>query len=238
MDADFGAALAAAGRGGAGSSGRSSSSSGGDGEGDGNRSSSSSGGGSASGGGGPRGGGLVVPRRARARLFVDTAYGAAALGAAEALVSRLGRGAPAAGPQKRRPEGQVVELVVAYLTSYEHMGRARLSCFGGCGCEPLEIDAHHRERTSVSSTAVLPLWQAGGTGGGGLARCGLRVEVLRGSSSGESKFKVIQVVTRAREVAPEVAAAAAAEAGAGQDAPGGAVAGGGGRRGASRRRAV
>jgi hypothetical protein len=104
-----------------------------------------------------------------------------------------------------------VELVVAYLTSYEHMGRAWLSCAAGCSCAPQEVDGHHHERTSVSAIAVLPLAPAppaapstlaggrAGSGAAGMGRCVLRVEVLPESSSGEFKFKVIQVVARAKE---------------------------------------
>ncbi|GBF96630.1 hypothetical protein Rsub_09376 [Raphidocelis subcapitata] len=254
VDADFGAALAADGKGGGGGVGNSSSGVGSSSSGAG---SSSSVGGGESGGGGrgrsrQRGGGgsgeFVVPSRARARLFVETAYGAAALGAAEALASRLGGPGPAAAPGRagtsaprgRQPEGQILEMVVAFLTSYEHMGRARLSCSRGCGCEPRVVDAHHAERTSVSESAVLRLWPAPDGGGGGLRRCGLRVEVLGGTSSGEHKFKVIQVVTRARELAPpsaaggtDAAASLAAAAAAGGGASG---SGGGGHAGASRRR--
>jgi hypothetical protein len=98
------------------------------------------------------------------------------------------------------------------------MGRARLSCAGGCACAPAEVDAHHKERTSVAATAVLPVWPAPGgdassnslessssSGGGAAAaaeqlrRCVVRVEVLRGTSSGEHKFKLLQVVTRAKD---------------------------------------
>jgi len=165
------------------------------------------------------------------RLFWDASFGGV-LGAAHAMLKQAAAGAVAAAAtaagglvigdaqpdnqqqeirqqqQQQEEEGQVVELVVAYLTSYEHMGRARFSCASGCTCAPSEADAHHADRTSVSATAVLPVRSViaddddggGGGGAGGLARCVLRVEVLEGTSSGEHKFKVIQVVSRAKEV--------------------------------------
>jgi hypothetical protein len=179
------------------------------------------------------GGDSLAPglRRAHSHVFVDTTFGAA-LGLADDVVERLasaaaagaGTGAPAPGgvlpevpgggsPGSSLGGGQVVELVVAYLTSYEHMGRARLSCVRGCACEAREVDAHHSERTSVSAVAVLPLapaaagagaaaaeGQYGSIGGGGMGRCVLRIEVLPETSSGEFKFKAIQVVARAKEV--------------------------------------
>lgn len=187
--------------------------------------------------------------RARTKMFWDSSFGSA-LGMAQALAGRLVAGAmgsDAADAADARlaamqKAGQVVEVVVAYLTSYEHMGRVRLSCVSGCGCKPQEVDAHHKQHTSVSATTVLPVWprddhtngsesmfgegsgtvggiggsnsgsssiggsSSGSTGGSngvsgsGLSRCVLRVEVLPGTGSGEHKFKVIQVVSRAKQV--------------------------------------
>ena len=33
-------------------------------------------------------------------------------------------------------------VILGHLISYEHMGKARLDCRGGCSCSPQEIDAH------------------------------------------------------------------------------------------------
>jgi hypothetical protein len=55
------------------------------------------------------------------------------------------------GP-RRRPAQVLVEL--AYLKSYEHMGKVRLVCEAGCTCQPLELDAHHQDRTSLTHLQV------------------------------------------------------------------------------------
>jgi hypothetical protein len=176
----------------------------------------------------------ALPARARGRLRLDESPFGHAAGLVGALVGRLaggavggggGGGAGGGGSGDAQDDGggaggagDVVEVVVAYLTSYEHMGRARLSCASGCACEAREVEAHRSKRVSVSETAVLRVRPAAGGRGGGaaaLARCVVRAEVLPGTSSGEHKFKVIQVVTRAK------AGAGVAEEGAGGGAAGG-----------------
>lgn len=84
-----------------------------------------------------------------------------------------------------------MSIVVSYLRSYEHMGRAQLSCVAGCSCNASVIDAHHSDRSSVvqlHEVAVTPH-----------KRCVVRLAVLSETSSldGEHKFKLIQIVARA-----------------------------------------
>ena len=57
-----------------------------------------------------------------------------------------------------------VELVVTFLSSYEHMGQAEVSCVSGCLCsetifEGHLMDAHH----SVPSLHTVPLTWPGGS---------------------------------------------------------------------------
>ena len=79
-------------------------------------------------------------------------------------------------------------LKLRYMTSYEAMGIARVSCVGGCVCDAEDIDAHrgasHSQR-SVSvweSREVRLRLQA--------AHCTLRLRVLPRTSSGGHKFKL------------------------------------------------
>ena len=47
-------------------------------------------------------------------------------------------------------------LWIAYLSSYQHMGRALAVCSGGCACGPIEIDAHAPQH-GQSATSAVPL---------------------------------------------------------------------------------
>lgn len=92
---------------------------------------------------------------------------------------------------------------IGFLRSYAHMGQARLECVHDCACEALIIDAHHEARISpldlrYFSVTTRPGPEAAASGAGALARaaagstrrCGLRLTVLRTTSSGEHKFKL------------------------------------------------
>ena len=112
----------------------------------------------------------------------------------------------------------IAQVVLMLLRSYEHMGRARISCIYGCKCSggswghdlPLwgrqvptspasgtgfDVDCHapseQHGRVSHGASAVLQ----------GVTQASayvVRVEVLGGSSSGEHKVKVISVTVRAK----------------------------------------
>ena len=78
-------------------------------------------------------------------------------------------------------------LWIAYLSSYQHMGRVMAFCSGGCTCGPIEIDAHApSERTSITAVQRLIVTHLD-TGG----RCLLRLTILPSTSSGEHKWKLI-----------------------------------------------
>lgn len=85
---------------------------------------------------------------------------------------------------------QRLSLVMSYLASYEHMGRARLSCTSGCSCDSSVIDAHHADRSSTVELHEMVVSPA--------RRCVVRLAVLNETSSpdGEHKFKLIQIVAR------------------------------------------
>jgi hypothetical protein len=82
-----------------------------------------------------------------------------------------------------------VDVVLTYLRSYEHMGQADVSCLSGCTCSQAAVDAHSSERTSVAEVMALRVTPA--------ARCVVRVRVRNETSSGEHKFKVVQLMARA-----------------------------------------
>ena len=74
-------------------------------------------------------------------------------------------------------------LWLAYLSSYQHMGRALVRCSGGCECGPVEIDAHVRsERVSVTAVQRLAVVHTAAQGG---PVCALDLRILPTSSSGE-----------------------------------------------------
>jgi hypothetical protein len=82
------------------------------------------------------------------------------------------------------------DVVVTFLKSYEHMGRATVTCVSGCSCDVSEIEAHHDDKTSISGLHAFPVTQS--------KNCRFKIQVLEGTSSGEHKFKVTQVTTRIR----------------------------------------
>jgi hypothetical protein len=96
-------------------------------------------------------------------------------------------------------KGQL-QVQLTYLTSYEHMGKARASCVEGCTCNPAVLDAHApKEHHSVPKVLKLPTTAS--------RRCVVQLEVLLESGSGEHKFKLMQaVVSTLMDVSGELAA--------------------------------
>ena len=82
-------------------------------------------------------------------------------------------------------------LVITYLKSWEHMGRALVTCVSGCTCEPTLIDGH--SSTGRHSVPLLEELQVSSA-----RRCVLQLKVMEGTSSGEKKFKVMQLAAAAR----------------------------------------
>ncbi|KAK3267497.1 DNA polymerase alpha subunit B [Cymbomonas tetramitiformis] len=94
----------------------------------------------------------------------------------------------------------MMHVSLGYLQSYEHMGRAALSC-ENCQCEPTDgsgseiwkggaggwvIDAHIELRESTLGMWFMRVSQH--------AECLIRLETLEDSSSGENKFKITNVM--------------------------------------------
>ena len=73
------------------------------------------------------------------------------------------------------------EVRVHYLTSYEHMGDAVVSCVDGCKCDPTRLVGTVTELISVTAHTILNVTQS--------TRCNLRFEVV--ASSKGSKFKLL-----------------------------------------------
>jgi hypothetical protein len=77
-------------------------------------------------------------------------------------------------------------VVITYLLSHQHMGRAVVSCVSGCACEPSVIDAHE----AVTKHSINRLHEVHVSAS---RACILQIKVLQQSSSGQHKFKVSQV---------------------------------------------
>jgi hypothetical protein len=100
------------------------------------------------------------------------------------------------------------DILLIYLRSYQHMGMAHVSCLGACLCEPLTLDASTHHRHSVPDMSLLQakfIPSAITSNDISSNHCLLEVKVLPESSSGEHKFKVIQVnVATWRNVSSEL----------------------------------
>jgi hypothetical protein len=97
----------------------------------------------------------------------------------------------AGGAPVRKPPSV---LWVGFLRSYEHMGRARVSCSGACTCAPDVIDGHDiKDGVSVTDVRRVALRPARAPAAeGGCCRVALRI--APGTSSGEHKFKVMSLL--------------------------------------------
>ena len=102
----------------------------------------------------------------------------------------------AGGAPVRKPPSV---MWVGFLRSYEHMGRARVSCSGACTCAPDVIDGHDiKDGVSVTDVRRIAL-RPSRRGGAALAPsaapcCSVRLEIASSSSSGEHKFKVMSLL--------------------------------------------
>lgn len=81
-------------------------------------------------------------------------------------------------------------LGVTFLRSYQHMGRVAIACTAGCSCAPQQLDGHHADPVSSEHYAEFPVSQH--------PACTLTFTILPGTSSGQHKFKLIQVVSKQR----------------------------------------
>ena len=99
-----------------------------------------------------------------------------------------------AGGALRKPP-QV--LWVGFLRSYEHMGRARVSCSGACSCASDVIDGHDiKDGVSVTDVRRVGLRPNRRAGADSTleACCRVRLQIGTGTSSGEHKFKVMSLL--------------------------------------------
>ncbi|KAF6266240.1 hypothetical protein COO60DRAFT_1632898 [Scenedesmus sp. NREL 46B-D3] len=97
--------------------------------------------------------------------------------------SRGGGTAAAAAEQDDGAGDEKMNVMLAYLKSYEGMGMAKFECTAGCSCEPKpQVDALHALPQSTIYLVRLLVSQA--------ARCEISVTLLQDSSSGQHKFKV------------------------------------------------
>ena len=83
-------------------------------------------------------------------------------------------------------------LFLTYLTSYEHMGVAQLSCSDGCSCERSSFDAHRpKVNRSLHLTSPAVALNISSSYNSSCTNCSLRLRVLSRSQSGEHKFKLV-----------------------------------------------
>jgi len=100
-------------------------------------------------------------------------------------------------------------FILGHLISYEHMGAARVACLGECACAEQQVDAHvpggrfsvFKAKTFTAHKRALNVSSAAAVGGGPTSNCGCKVEVtiLAKSGSGEHKFKVLSLMSAAKE---------------------------------------
>jgi hypothetical protein len=82
-------------------------------------------------------------------------------------------------------------VAIAYLASYEHMGRVKGSCGGGCTCDDFTIEALWEKRSSE-----LKLHQVRTEPPAEHCHVNLRLDEGTGNAKREHKFKVLQVTVQ------------------------------------------
>lgn len=89
---------------------------------------------------------------------------------------------------------------LSYLKSYEHMGIAVLSCLEGCVCSDLILDGHENihQQSVPTMMEFEPKWPSAQLASNVtlMRLCVFQVSVLNRTSSGEHKFKVINLVVK------------------------------------------
>jgi hypothetical protein len=87
--------------------------------------------------------------------------------------------------------GDLVEVLLTYVTSYDNWGKASISCISGCTCHPSVIDALAQTHTSLNALFTMRASRH--------PKCRIQVKVLPETSSKGHHFKVVNVVTRIEE---------------------------------------
>ncbi|KAG2447186.1 hypothetical protein HYH02_007929 [Chlamydomonas schloesseri] len=77
---------------------------------------------------------------------------------------------------------QELTVELGYLRSYENMGKAVVSCEGGCKCTPWTLEGHHDQRNTQTFLHGWRVSQAD--------ECIIVVKVLEASNSGKHKVKI------------------------------------------------
>lgn len=90
------------------------------------------------------------------------------------------------------------QISVGYLSSYENMGIARVSCVGACQCEGMDIDATSKSHASQEHNALIPFQHAKDSKG-----CILKVDNMNWTHAANEghRFKISSVVVVEREAA-------------------------------------
>ncbi|KAL1495257.1 hypothetical protein AB1Y20_017118 [Prymnesium parvum] len=135
-----------------------------------------------------RGGGAAALRRWRRRFSCAEEQAACAA----PLVQRLCRATCGVCSAAAAGGGRGLGLWLAYLHSYQSMGRVGVACGGACACGG-QVDAHNRwSQTSVTAVHLVRVMQLAPTNETGRSDdCRLTLEVLQGTSSGGHKFKLL-----------------------------------------------
>ena len=84
------------------------------------------------------------------------------------------------------PSSRSSSLVLLYLTSYEHMGIAQLSCVSGCTCLEVSVDAH-KDKEKISVIHLLKHDVSSSPA------CVISLKTLSTTSSGGHRWKLVQV---------------------------------------------
>ena len=89
-------------------------------------------------------------------------------------------------------------ISVGYLSSYENMGIARITCLGACQCEEFDIDASSTAHASQEHNALIPFQHSGDAKG-----CILKVDNMNLTNAVNEghRFKVSSVTVADREAA-------------------------------------
>lgn len=94
----------------------------------------------------------------------------------------------------RLKPGDPLSLWVAYLQSYEHMGKFEAACKAGCSCDPVIVNSHSAsERWSQMVQAKMNITAA--------ESCHLKFTVLADTDSGEHKVKLMGVIFSHEQIA-------------------------------------
>uniref|UniRef100_A0A7S0IPL4 SGNH hydrolase-type esterase domain-containing protein n=1 Tax=Calcidiscus leptoporus TaxID=127549 RepID=A0A7S0IPL4_9EUKA len=106
----------------------------------------------------------------------------------------------------RAPRGGDFVVILGHLISYEHMGIASIECVGDCECKSTQVDAHVQGgKFSVFKARTIHMMRPAKAAEQRLASqkpgcgCALRLSILKETSSGEHKFKVLSLMSAVHE---------------------------------------